>query len=88
MPTYHVNVTLHLGNSTVTMSSIVEAEESGVGLINLTVARVLEKGQTKAISDSRRYEGRGSDLDLVHGPEPLTDRRGAIRDQKARKRNG
>jgi hypothetical protein len=58
--------------------------------LKIDINRLVEKGKA-ALQVSRQYFGEVKKLDLVLGnvpkpvdPEPLTDRRGAIRDQKAR----
>ncbi len=92
MPMYHVNVSVVVGDQHLTFSKVVEAKGSVAGPIKLTVVKLQRSGEVFDSSDSKRYEGHASDLDLVYGeipePEPITDRRGAIRDQKARKANG
>ncbi|KKN63697.1 hypothetical protein LCGC14_0499320 [marine sediment metagenome] len=93
MPLYHVNVSVVVGDQHLTFSKVVEAKGSVAGPIKLTVARLpgvyqREEAPSDIGSSSRCYAGHASDLTLIHGevpePEPITDRRGAIRDQKAR----
>jgi hypothetical protein len=92
---YHVNVSVVVGDALLTFSKVVEAKGSVAGPIKLTVARLLEHGESKVPSDigssSRCYAGHASDLALIHGevpePEPITDRRGAIAAQKLKNSN-
>jgi hypothetical protein len=90
MPLYHVSLELEVGGSVMQIQQVVECATSDPGSLKIDINRLVEKGKA-ALQDSRQYFGEVKKLDLVLGnvpkpvdPEPLTDRRGAIRDQKAR----
>lgn len=97
MPIYHLNITLELGGheqsgkpgTLVQLQQVVECETSAPAMVEVTIARMVQEGEITA-NDSRKYTGNlHKKLDLVLGEvpaytEPITDRRGAIRDQKAR----
>ena len=89
MPLYHLDLKLEIGGKIVQIQQVVDCDSSEPGMAEVIIARLVQKGETTGSGDRRTYVGNlHNKLDLISGevskPEPVTDRRGAIRDQKAR----
>ncbi len=90
MPLYHLDIKMEIGGKVVQVQQVVDCDDSEPGPASVVIARLVQKGETTVSEGSRRfYIGklyRTRDLESSPGPEPVTDRRGAIRDQKAKQK--
>ena len=86
MPLYHLDITLEIGGKAVQVQQIVDCDSPEPREAKVIIARLVQKGETTSSEPQKVYIGHlYRTLDLASpDPEPITDRRGAIRDQKAR----